>query len=187
MRIVVQKFGGTSVVTPAARRNVTARIREALAEGLHVVAVVSAMGRAGDPYATDTLLGLLGDDGGAEADPRERDLLAACGEIIACVVLAHTLRAEGVPAAALTGREAGIITDDIRRRAGPSPARAGPLVGGAVVADSRRDRRRPLTTPCGSDTTPPCWSGLGAERIEFSRTCRGCSPRIRAWCRTRCC
>ncbi|REJ35056.1 MAG: aspartate kinase, partial [Bacillota bacterium] len=44
MRIVVQKFGGTSVVTPAARRNVTARIREALAEGLHVVAVVSAMG-----------------------------------------------------------------------------------------------------------------------------------------------
>src|SRR5690606_41003538 len=78
VRIVVQKFGGTSVVTPAARRNVTARIREALAEGLHVVAVVSAMGRAGDPYATDTLLGLLGDDGGAEADPRERDLLAAC-------------------------------------------------------------------------------------------------------------
>src|SRR5690606_22229979 len=68
------------------------------------------MGRAGDPYATDTLLQLL--DNGTEADPRDRDLLLSCGEVISCVVLAHALRAQGCPAAALTDRDAGIITDD---------------------------------------------------------------------------
>lgn len=109
VRIVVQKFGGSSVVTPRQRQQVAARVQEALADGLHVVVVVSAMGRAGDPYSTDTLLGLL--QGGAEPDARERDLLAACGEIVAAVVLAHELRASGLPAVALTGWEAGIITD----------------------------------------------------------------------------
>lgn len=183
MRIVVQKFGGTSVVTPAARRNVTARIREALAEGLHVVAVVSAMGRAGDPYATDTLLGLLGDDGGAEADPRERDLLAACGEIIACVVLAHTLRVEGVPAAALTGREAGIITDDNFGsarvlRAEPEPVLAHLRKGRvAVVAGFQgvtEDGHVTTLGRGGSDTTAAVLGvALGAERIDIFKDVPG--------------
>ncbi|MFO7310929.1 MAG: aspartate kinase [Bacillota bacterium] len=110
MRILVQKFGGTSVVTAELRRQVVQRILEAREAGCRVVAVVSAMGRAGDPYATDTLLQLL--DNGTEADPRDRDLLLSCGEVISCVVLAHALRAQGCPAVALTGRDAGIITDD---------------------------------------------------------------------------
>ncbi|OUM95219.1 MAG: aspartate kinase [Firmicutes bacterium ZCTH02-B6] len=110
MKILVQKFGGTSVVTAELRRQVVQRILEARQGGYQVVAVVSAMGRAGDPYATDTLLNLL--DGGMEAEPRDRDLLLACGEIISCVVLAHALRSEGCPSVPLTGRDAGIITDD---------------------------------------------------------------------------
>jgi len=109
VKVLVQKFGGTSVATPELRRQVVRRIMDARRAGYAVAAVVSAMGRAGDPYATDTLLGLL--DGGTEPDPRDRDLLLACGEIIACVVLAHGLRACGCPAVALTGRDAGIITD----------------------------------------------------------------------------
>lgn len=109
VRIVVQKFGGTSVVTPQQRQHAAERVREALAQGARVVVVVSAMGRAGDPYATDTLLALL--PHGADPDARERDLLAACGEIVSAVVLAHTLRGQGIPSVALTGREAGIITD----------------------------------------------------------------------------
>jgi aspartate kinase len=66
------------------------------------------MGRSGDPYATDTLLSLLGDH---DVVPREADMLAACGEVISAVVLAHELRADGVPAIAMTGAEAGVVTD----------------------------------------------------------------------------
>jgi aspartate kinase len=73
-----------------------------------VIVVVSAMGRAGSPYATDTLLRLVAD---GPADPRETDLIASCGEVISAVVLAHELRADGMPACAMTAREAGVLTD----------------------------------------------------------------------------
>jgi aspartate kinase len=106
--LIVQKFGGTSVATPAARADVRARVGARVAEGADVIVVVSAMGRAGEPYATDTLLGLVG---AAPADARESDLLASCGEVISAVVLAHELRADGIAAHAMTGREAGILTD----------------------------------------------------------------------------
>jgi aspartate kinase len=106
--LVVQKFGGTSVATPDGRAAVRARVRTRVEAGADVVVVVSAMGRRGAPYATDTLLGLLGD---GPADPREADMLSSCGEVIAAVVLAHELRAEGVPAYAMTGAEAGVRTD----------------------------------------------------------------------------
>jgi len=106
--VTVQKFGGTSVSTEEGRAAVCSRVAARVAEGGDVVVVVSAMGRSGDPYATDTLLSLLGD---GAADPRESDLLAACGEVISAVVLAHRLRACGVPAYAMTGPLAGVRTD----------------------------------------------------------------------------
>ena len=59
-RIVVQKFGGTSVATESLRERVVRHIERAMADGYRPVVVVSAMGRAGDPYATDTLLELVG-------------------------------------------------------------------------------------------------------------------------------
>lgn len=107
-RVIVMKFGGTSVATREGRDAVAARVTEALEADLSPVIVVSAMGRAGDPYATDTLLGLLD---GLPIDERERDLLASTGEVVSAVVLAHELRARGVAARALTGPEAGIRTD----------------------------------------------------------------------------
>jgi aspartate kinase len=106
--LIVQKFGGTSVSTPAARALVRARVGERVAGGADVIVVVSAMGRTGEPYATDTLLGLLD---GLDPDPRESDLLCSCGEVISAVVLAHELRRDGVTAYAMTGREAGVLTD----------------------------------------------------------------------------
>ncbi len=108
-RVVVQKFGGTSVATVEGRAALRARVRDAIDAGRTPVVVVSAMGRAGAPYATDTLLSLVD---AYEADPRETDLLAACGEVVSAVIVAHELRAEGIPAAAMTGSEAGILTDD---------------------------------------------------------------------------
>ena len=60
MSVVVQKFGGSSLSTPELREIAASRVLEASRAGERVVVVVSAMGRAPDPYATDTLLGLIG-------------------------------------------------------------------------------------------------------------------------------
>ena len=61
MKIVVQKFGGTSVSTDENRKQVIEKVRNAIKEGYSPVVVVSAMGRKGEPYATDTLLSLIDD------------------------------------------------------------------------------------------------------------------------------
>lgn len=113
MGIVVQKFGGTSVATPQLRERVVEIVSRTLKEQHQVVLVVSAMGRAGDPYATDTLLGLARQVGAwpSAGALRELDLLLSCGEVIASSIMAQTLQARGVPARALTGGQAGIITD----------------------------------------------------------------------------
>jgi aspartate kinase len=110
MKVIVQKFGGTSVATQEGRENVVLKVKEALGKGLGVVVVVSAMGRNGDPYATDTLIGLAR---GVlkHIKPRELDLLMSCGENISTVVMVQTLKAHGIEATAFTGGQAGIITD----------------------------------------------------------------------------
>jgi aspartate kinase len=110
MRIIVQKFGGTSVAKPEGREQVVKKVREALNQGFGVVVVVSAMGRAGDPYATDTLIGLARGVT-KHVKPRELDLLMSCGENIATVVTVQTLKANGIEAKAFTGGQAGILTD----------------------------------------------------------------------------
>lgn len=110
--IVVQKFGGKSVGTADARRLAAERIKEAIEEGYRPVVVVSAIGRRGEPYATDTLLEHLeAVDPNTEPAPRERDMLMACGEIISTVIMAQTLKSLGLRAVALTGAQAGIYTD----------------------------------------------------------------------------
>ena len=111
MQVVVQKFGGTSVATPAARAMAVSKVKKALAQGLTPVVVVSAMGRRGDAYATDTLLDLVADDD-RDGATRDRDLLMCCGEMIAAVVMSACFRAAEIPAVMLTGGQAGIITDD---------------------------------------------------------------------------
>jgi len=108
-RVIVQKFGGTSVATESLRDAVIKHIERAMAEGYRPVVVVSAMGRAGDPYATDTLLELVG--ASQDASERDVDLLLACGEVISTVVLSRALKARGHKARALTGAQAGIVTD----------------------------------------------------------------------------
>lgn len=131
--VVVMKFGGTSVATLAGRVSMSARVLEALEAKRSPVLIVSAMGRRGEPYATDSLLSLVE---GLPGDPRERDLLASTGEVISAVVVAHHLRADGIPAQALTGPEAGIVTDDAHEGAAITEVHTGPLrtmIGAGVV------------------------------------------------------
>ncbi|MDQ0214246.1 aspartate kinase [Oikeobacillus pervagus] len=111
MKIVVQKFGGTSVRDHQSRLNAKRHIQQALKEGYKVVVVVSAMGRKGEPYSTDTLLSLVGSTQ-TNINKREQDLLLSCGETISSVVFTNLLLEHDISATALTGAQAGFLTNN---------------------------------------------------------------------------
>lgn len=111
MRILVQKFGGSSLTTEECRLQAITHIENALAEGYSLVVVVSAMGRKGDPYATDTLLQLIRANGNRLPN-RELDMLMHTGEIISAAVMCSMLHARGIDATILTGGQANIVTSD---------------------------------------------------------------------------
>lgn len=111
MRILIQKFGGTSLSTARKRQIAAKRVLAAKEKGLTPVVIVSAMGRRGEPYATDTLIDMAMRVNENIA-PRELDLLISCGETISAVVMAATLHQAGAGSVTvLTGSQAGIITD----------------------------------------------------------------------------
>ncbi|WP_026692436.1 aspartate kinase [Peribacillus kribbensis] len=110
MKIIVQKFGGTSVRDEKSRSHALRHIQRALKEGYKTVIVVSAMGRKGEPYATDTLLSLVnGSD--SRLSQREHDLLLSVGETISSVVFTNLLVENGIKATAFTGAQAGFRTN----------------------------------------------------------------------------
>src|ERR1700693_923279 len=111
MRLVVQKYGGTSVGSAERIRNVAQRIVQTQREGCRVVAVISAM--AG---VTDNLIKLAGE---MSADPtkRELDVLLATGERAASSLVAMAINALGAKSVSLSGGEAGILTDAVHARA----------------------------------------------------------------------
>ncbi|TMC08503.1 MAG: hypothetical protein E6J41_13360 [Chloroflexi bacterium] len=106
---VVQKFGGTLLREAADRQRVVETIRERRASGHQVVVVVSAMGRAGDPYATDTLL-RLAHQFAERPGARALDFLLTAGETISAALLAMELAEAGVAAEPYSGIDAGIVT-----------------------------------------------------------------------------
>lgn len=112
MEIVVQKFGGTSVSTEDRRSMVIDKILKCKNIGKSIVVVVSAIGRKGEPYATDTLKELI-----SSTCPgyslKTLDLLMSCGEIISASILGATLEAMGQKVAVLSGAQAGILTDTV--------------------------------------------------------------------------
>ena len=89
MKIIVQKFGGTSVANEESRLAVKNKIQQAIHNGYSPVVVVSAMGRKGAPYATDTLIDVLKEEN-ISVNVREMDVMMCCGEIISsCIMAAH--------------------------------------------------------------------------------------------------
>ena len=95
MKIIVQKYGGTSVRDINSREHALKHIKKAISDGYKLVVVVSAMGRKGDPYATDTLLSLIEKEK-MMINKRENDLLLSCGEIISSVVFTNMLLEHGI-------------------------------------------------------------------------------------------
>ncbi|SES76630.1 aspartate kinase [Oceanobacillus limi] len=110
MQVLIQKFGGTSVQSEKNRKHVIDHIKEALTNDYKLVVVVSALGRKPDPYATDSLLELI-DFPKNYNSKRELDLIMSCGETIASVVLSNELQKNHINAIALTGAQAGFLTN----------------------------------------------------------------------------
>jgi len=92
------------------RARVCEIISRTIEEGFKVVAVVSAMGREKDPYATDTLI-KMAKEVNPHPSPRELDLLMSCGELISGTLLACQLSGMGIEARLFNGQQAGIVTD----------------------------------------------------------------------------
>jgi aspartate kinase len=187
--IIVMKFGGTSVQTEESRRHVIKHIRRNVESGKQVVAVVSAMGRKGDPYATDTLISLL-KDAGEPVNPAELDSVMSIGERFSAAFFSHLLTMNGLPAAAFTGRQAGILTDDNPGNAeilDINPSRVSKalsegktaVVAGFQGATSKGDVR--TLGRGGSDTSAVALgSALNAEVVEIYSDVDGianCDPR----------
>ena len=111
MRLIVQKYGGTSVGTPERICHVAQRILETQRQGCRVVAVISAMAGVTDQ------LHRLSRAVAPQPTKRELDILLSTGEQAAAALTAMAVNALGGTAISLTGRQAGILTDRNHTRA----------------------------------------------------------------------
>ena len=178
-KLLVQKYGGSSVGSVERIAAVVARIARDRAAGRDVVAVVSAMGDT-----TDDLLALASSvTGGALPNAREQDALLATGEIQSASLLAMALIARGTDAISLSGAQAGISADGTYgkgRIAGIEPKRvraeldAGRVV---IVAGFQGVSEGSETTTLGrggSDTSAVALAAaLGADRCQIFTDVRG--------------
>jgi aspartate kinase len=110
-RLVVWKFGGTSLGDAIRLRSVAAQLVAARRAGRQVVAVLSAMGDA-----TDQLV-RLAHEHSRRPPYRELDSLLAVGECVSCSLVAIAVNELGERAVSLTGGQAGVLTDSSHGRA----------------------------------------------------------------------
>ena len=104
--LIVQKYGGTSVGSLERIENVAKRVAKAKDEGNDLVVVVSAM--SGE---TNKLIEYA-HHFSKTPSKREMDILLSSGERVTASLLAIALQEMGYKAIAMTGRQAGIKTDD---------------------------------------------------------------------------
>jgi aspartate kinase len=103
--MIIQKFGGVAMQNGEMRNKCIDHIIEGLDGFGTVVVVVSAIGRLGDPYSTDSLLSITD---AFSASAAASDLAASCGELIGAAVLSAELTQAGIPNKILHGVQAGI-------------------------------------------------------------------------------
>lgn len=111
MALIVQKYGGSSVADIDRIRNVANRVAEYRRRGDQVVVVVSAM-----KGVTDNLIGMAKSFMPVPSE-REMDVLLSTGEQTTIALLAIALQSMDIPAASLTGAQAGIVTDGVHSKA----------------------------------------------------------------------
>lgn len=111
MTLIVQKYGGTSIGSIERIKAVAERVVNTAKQGNKVIVVVSAM--AGE---TDKLINLAHQISSTPKE-REMDMLLSSGERVTSALTAMAIDALGYKAMALTGRQAGIITDTVHTKA----------------------------------------------------------------------
>src|SRR5215218_7917135 len=185
MRLIVQKFGGTSVGSAERILKVADHLIRMQREGCRVVAVISAM--AG---VTDNLL-KVAREVSAQPGERELDVLLATGEQAASALVSMAVNALGSKAISLTGAQAGVLTDRMHTRAkiaNVSPKKIHELLSDdyiVVVAGFQGQTAEGETTTLGrggSDLTAIALAGaLNADACEIYTDVDGvftCDPRI---------
>lgn len=110
-KIIVQKYGGSSVADIERVKKVAEKIVERAKEGDRVVVVVSAMGKA-----TDELIKMAGKIT-SSPDERELDMLISTGEQVSIALLTMAIHSLGWEAISFTGMQAGIVTNAVHTRA----------------------------------------------------------------------
>jgi len=110
-KLIVQKYGGTSVADPSCIKNVAKRVVATKKKGCKVVVVVSALGGT-----TDELIDLAYQITDSPSE-RELDMLVSTGEQVSVALLAMAIHKLGVEAISFTGAQVGIITDAAHTKA----------------------------------------------------------------------
>ena len=110
-KLIVQKYGGSSVADVAKIEKAAQRLISYAKRGNRVVAVISAMGDT-----TDELV-CLAKEINPNPSEREMDMLMSTGEQISCSLLAMAIHKRGMGAISFTGPQVGIITDTYHTQA----------------------------------------------------------------------
>jgi aspartate kinase len=110
-KIIVQKYGGSSVANIEQIKKVAEKIVEKAKEGNKVVVVVSAMGKT-----TDELIKMAGQIT-SSPNERELDMLISTGEQVSIALLTMAIHSLGWDAISFTGMQAGIVTNAVHTKA----------------------------------------------------------------------
>lgn len=110
-RLVVQKYGGTSVGTVERIQEVANRVIRYRNRGDSVVVVLSAM--SGE---TNKLVGLINEIN-PNGSAREKDVVLSTGEQVTIGLLSLALEAKGCAARSYTGTQARVMTDNAYSKA----------------------------------------------------------------------
>lgn len=110
-KVIVQKFGGTSVADTEKIKNVAKIAIREKNNGNDVVVVVSAMG-----HTTDHLV-KMAHDINPNPSSREMDMLLSTGECVSIALLTMAIQAQGYKAVSFNASQIGILTENIHSKA----------------------------------------------------------------------
>ena len=122
-KIVVQKYGGTSIGDVEKLKLIAKKIVDKKTEGFSPVVVVSAMGKTTDELVDMSEKVTFNK---VKPDLREKDTLLSTGELVSATLLAMSIKSLNVDVLSLSGQQAGILTDQIH--------------GSARISDINTDR-----------------------------------------------